>query len=277
MDNQKDIFKALIQAVKSNDVDTKPAKQLNEAAAANISLTGDSAAEVEQLMRMFKNAGMPDAAPAPMSIQSGEEESCGSGSEEDPESISIAMGDMEDEHENGEYDSQSNEEYENEPNDEYQDNEYMQHDLAGGINKPKKMYAKAQDGDNAMAVETIKQSLLKALSEKMQDDKVAEASKPSWEKEGSWSKNIKKKQDEYLPKSSKKPVAKEKNTTEASKETKFSGYSKGNNKKGHPDQGKLVGESKEVNDIVKLALTEVNAPSANKTQHALDLKKLAGI
>jgi hypothetical protein len=255
MDNQKDIFKALIQSVKANDVDTKAPTTLNEAASANISLTGDSAADVEQLMRMFKNAGMPDAAPAPMSMPSHDEESCGCGSEEgscscgSEPTMSIAMGDMEDEHEAG-YDSEPKEDYENEPDDEYQDNEYMQHDLSGGINKPKKMYAKAQDGDNAMAVETIKQALLRSLDEKMGREEVAET-----------------KIEKSTPKK----------TVEAKKEKKFSGYSKGNNKKGHPDQGKLVGESKEVNDIVKLALTEVNAPSANKTQHALDLKKLAGI
>lgn len=56
--------------------------------------------------------------------------------------------------------------YDNEPNDDYQGSNYMLRDLSGGINREKKAYAKAQDGDNAMAVETIKSRLLDLLSEK---------------------------------------------------------------------------------------------------------------
>ena len=40
---------------------------------------------------------------------------------------------------------------------------------SGGIHKKKKAYAKAQDGDNAMAVESIKDQLYKALKEKLQN------------------------------------------------------------------------------------------------------------
>lgn len=56
--------------------------------------------------------------------------------------------------------------YDNEPDADYQDTEYMTKDLSGGINRRKKMYAKAQDGDNAMAVESIKDRLYAQLSEK---------------------------------------------------------------------------------------------------------------
>jgi len=56
--------------------------------------------------------------------------------------------------------------YENEPNPEYQDHKHMTKDLSGGINREKKAYAKAQDGDNAMAVESIKAALMQALAEK---------------------------------------------------------------------------------------------------------------
>lgn len=45
------------------------------------------------------------------------------------------------------------EEYDNEPDEEYRDHEYMTHDLSGGINRRKKSYSDAEDGDNAMAVE----------------------------------------------------------------------------------------------------------------------------
>ena len=56
--------------------------------------------------------------------------------------------------------------YDNEPDEEYQDTNYMTKDISGGLNREKKAYAKAQDGDNAMAVETIKAQLLRALNEK---------------------------------------------------------------------------------------------------------------
>ena len=56
--------------------------------------------------------------------------------------------------------------YANEPEAEYQDHKYMTKDLSGGLNREKKAYAKAQDGDNAMAVEAIKATLMAALSEK---------------------------------------------------------------------------------------------------------------
>ena len=60
--------------------------------------------------------------------------------------------------------------YANEPEAEYRDHEYMTKDLSGGINREKKQYAKAQDGDNAMAVEAIKAQLMAALSEKKKPD-----------------------------------------------------------------------------------------------------------
>lgn len=60
----------------------------------------------------------------------------------------------------------ANEAYANEPEPEYQDHKYMTKDLAGGINREKGAYAASQRGDNAMAVETIKKQLYKALAEK---------------------------------------------------------------------------------------------------------------
>ena len=62
------------------------------------------------------------------------------------------------------------EDYANEPDPEYQDHKYMTKDLSGGINREKKAYAKAQDGDNAMAVEAIKATLMAALQEKKKPD-----------------------------------------------------------------------------------------------------------
>ena len=51
----------------------------------------------------------------------------------------------------------------------------MTKDLSGGINREKKAYKAAQDGDNAMAVETsIKEQLWAALNEKKADIKTTE-------------------------------------------------------------------------------------------------------
>lgn len=56
--------------------------------------------------------------------------------------------------------------YDNEPDEQYDDHETMIHDLSGGINRQKKMYKKAADGDSDMAVESIKDQLYAMLSEK---------------------------------------------------------------------------------------------------------------
>jgi hypothetical protein len=54
--------------------------------------------------------------------------------------------------------------WDNSPDEEYKDDDTMYQ--SGGIHKPKKAYAKAQDGDNAMAVESVKERLWAALQEK---------------------------------------------------------------------------------------------------------------
>ena len=60
------------------------------------------------------------------------------------------------------------EDWDNSPEKEYSDTKTMTKDLSGGINREKKAYAKAQDGDNAMAVETsIKEQLWAALNDKL--------------------------------------------------------------------------------------------------------------
>lgn len=49
---------------------------------------------------------------------------------------------------------------------EYMDLDYMNDDLAGGINRKKRAYKSAQKGDNAMAVEAMKEKLYKKLAGK---------------------------------------------------------------------------------------------------------------
>lgn len=70
--------------------------------------------------------------------------------------------------------------YDNEPDEDYQDTNYMTKDLSGGLNRQKKSYKDAEDGDNPMAVkegesqkryESIKDSLYAQLTEKKKADK----------------------------------------------------------------------------------------------------------
>jgi hypothetical protein len=51
------------------------------------------------------------------------------------------------------------EEFVNQPDEKYSDHKLMTKDLAGGLNREKRQFKKAQDGDNAMAVESLKQQL----------------------------------------------------------------------------------------------------------------------
>ena len=67
------------------------------------------------------------------------------------------------------YEDEELEEWDYEPDEEYKDDDYMKNDLAGGLNRRKKQYKAAQPGDNAIAMETIKDELQKALTEKMKD------------------------------------------------------------------------------------------------------------
>lgn len=65
----------------------------------------------------------------------------------------------------GDNNEESMEEWSNEPDEAYADQDTMS-DFSGGINGKKKMYKRAQPGDNAMAVESIKDRLYRALTEK---------------------------------------------------------------------------------------------------------------
>jgi hypothetical protein len=125
----------------------------------NVSLNASGKDHVEDLINMMKNAGMQAAAPVDAKMLSPRldmERLRGIVDEPDMEADEAYADAAEDELE----------EYENEPEEEYSDMKTMTKDLSGGINREKKAYAKAQDGDNAMAVEAIKAQLMAALSEK---------------------------------------------------------------------------------------------------------------
>jgi hypothetical protein len=75
--------------------------------------------------------------------------------------------------------------YDNSPEEDYKDHNYMTKDLSGGINREKKAYAAAQDGDNAMAVEELQSALRDALMSKMAEtDEVVEAEEDDFDESG---------------------------------------------------------------------------------------------
>jgi hypothetical protein len=134
----------------------------------SVNLNASGAEHVQDLINMMKNAGMGDAKPAADAMMP---------MRQDMERLSAMMDEPGDEDPNEEMEPVEDEieEYANSPEGvedepEYSDHEKMTKDLSGGINREKKMYAKAQDGDNAMAVEAIKAQLMAALSEKKKPD-----------------------------------------------------------------------------------------------------------
>jgi len=135
----------------------------------NVSMNASGKEHVEDLLDMMKNAGLGDAKPAadamlPMRMDMERLR----GMMDEPEKDGKLDLDMNDDHQ-PDLDTEEVEGYDNEPDPEYQDHEYMTKDLSGGLNREKKAYAAAQDGDNAMAVEEIKAKLMAALAEKQKD------------------------------------------------------------------------------------------------------------
>ena len=134
----------------------------------SVNLNASGAEHVQDLINMMKNAGMGDAKPAADAMMP---------MRQDMERLAAMMDEPGDEDPNEELEPVEDEveEYANSPDGvegdpEYSDHELMTKDLSGGINREKKAYAKAQDGDNAMAVEAIKAQLMAALSEKKKPD-----------------------------------------------------------------------------------------------------------
>ena len=130
----------------------------------SITLNASGAEHVEDLINMMKNAGM-QAKPVSaemMPMRMDMDRLRGIVGEPEPEETSM---DMEIEPEMEEADAGGFDRATTEPDEKYGDIDAA---IPNGddLNRKKKMYAKAQDGDNAMAVETIKAKLLAALTEK---------------------------------------------------------------------------------------------------------------
>jgi len=118
----------------------------------SVSLSASGKEHVDDLMALMKAAGLDNAGPVH------------SEPSQDMDMAQMrAMMSMNDE---PEMEADVEEEWDNAPDEEYKDDDYMIKDLSGGLNRQKKSFAAAQDGDNAMAVETIKAQLLRALEEK---------------------------------------------------------------------------------------------------------------
>jgi len=124
----------------------------------NVSMNASGKEHVADLLNMMKNAGLGGAEPVADKMLS---------PRMDMERLAAMMGEPEDEPEMEEVDDEIEVEgdYANEPDPEYGD---MSDAIPDGndLNRKKKAYAAAQDGDNAMAVEAIKATLMAALSEK---------------------------------------------------------------------------------------------------------------
>jgi hypothetical protein len=137
---------------------------------ASITLNASGMEHVADLMRLMQQAGLEKAGPPPaptMPMRADMENLRDkmNGLEGPPREETALDDDVRD---------SGIEEWDNEPEEEYQDHNYMLDDLAGGLNKPKKMYKPAAQGDNPMAVEdedddvreSIKDRLYNLLSEK---------------------------------------------------------------------------------------------------------------
>lgn len=189
-----------VQQNQSKDYGMK--KAITESASMNISMSGDNAGEVGELLKILKNAGMEDAAPVgavamPMDTEMpaepqgpmpcatcggdhGEDTPCGGGSwDNSPDEDHGELGDIiklsggPNSNKNpgdirikdpSPYEDVEEDGWDNSPDAEYKDDDYMYQ--SGGIHKKKKAYKAAQDGDNAMAVESIKDRLYAELAAK---------------------------------------------------------------------------------------------------------------
>ena len=97
--------------------------KVNEAASMNISMSGDNAGEVSELVSILRNAGMQDAKPVTPDMMP-------------PMAKTISM--VDEPHDHGAPCGEDvDEEWDNSPDEEYKDDDYINQDLAGGLNRPK--------------------------------------------------------------------------------------------------------------------------------------------
>ena len=136
-----------------------PSPQQGSPVSMNVTLNASGEQNVQELIRMMQLAGASNAAPvADMHMGPAD------GHDDMVKLMRMADEDYMPE-------EAVEEDWDNTPQEDYKDHKYMTKDLSGGLNREKKAYAKSQDGDNAMAVEsTIKEQLLAALEGKYAND-----------------------------------------------------------------------------------------------------------
>jgi hypothetical protein len=180
-------MKAILESFDNVDalLDPTPAdvKRIDEMASMNISMSGETADEVARLVSIIKGSGA-DAKPVDTDMinppmdklraivgpkEPDDMDDLKPGVQKEPCPIcgKVHLGNSSSC--SGSADEEV-EEWDNSPEEEYKDHQYMTKDLSGGINREKKSYAKAQDGDNAMAVEELKSELRNALMAKMKGE-----------------------------------------------------------------------------------------------------------
>ena len=149
------------RGVQTASKDNNMKKAIKEASM-NISINGDSAAEVAELAGILKNAGMHDAKPVSDIMPHADN------SHDDMMSKMAIVNEPEMDAPCGMDEEGVEEDWDNSPDESYADTQTMTKDLSGGLNRQKKSYPKVADGDNPMAVETsIREQLWAALNEKM--------------------------------------------------------------------------------------------------------------
>ena len=153
--------------------------KINEASM-NISMNGNDASEVADLVKLLQNAGMPQASPVsdiPMQMPKAMPTPHDHDSHDNMKSMMTLMSEPEDTscgedcgcescttEDTSEYDAVVSE-WDNSPEEEYSDVSAVIPD-GDDLHKSKKPYPAVDGGDNAMALESIKETLWAALQEK---------------------------------------------------------------------------------------------------------------
>ena len=181
----KELLEKLAELDKIDEsVDPTPAdvKRIDEVASMNISMSGDDASEVAQLVKIMRGTGA-DAKPVdtdminpPMDklkaivgpkMPTGDMDDLKPGVQKEPCKVcgKVHLGNSGCGESTEEIEAE--EDWDNSPEEDYKDHQYMTKDLSGGINREKKQYKAANRGDNAMAMEELKNQLRDALMAKM--------------------------------------------------------------------------------------------------------------
>jgi|MDTC01.3.fsa_nt_gb hypothetical protein len=145
----KDLLDKLYAIEKDLTVINESTDPLNEVSSMNISMTGDNADEVAQLLNIMRAGGdvmpRPEMPKAPSQDMDMHKALSIMGPPGGPD---MDGGDME-----LKGADEKATEWANSPDEQYMDHNYMTQDLAGGINRSKSQHKPAADGDNPMAVE----------------------------------------------------------------------------------------------------------------------------